>query len=94
MLLQLIEKERTVIELRQNTAKILQDKKNAWDRIATNFNSQKGIEAADVKTLKKVWDNLKTKAKKDVSKGKKERRLTGGGEVGCKEALKEAQDHP
>ena len=46
-------KEKSVLDAKQNTSKANSAKSQAWDSIAAAFNSQKGIQAADVKTLKK-----------------------------------------
>ena len=81
LLATLLIKVKSVLDVKQNASKANRAKSQAWDRIVATFNTQKGIQAADVKTLKKVWDNLKTKAKKDVRKEKKGRRQTCGGTI-------------
>ncbi len=53
----------------------------AWERITKGFNNQNGMIPTDTKQLKKMWDNLKSKTKKDAAKEKKERNRTGGGNM-------------
>jgi hypothetical protein len=81
-LMQLVSKEKNILELRQNTGKVLKAKADAWERIVTKFNAQaSGGRPCDVPQLKKVVDNLKLKAKKDMAQEKKSRALTGGGSI-------------
>ena len=54
--------------------------KKAWDEIANNFNSHEEVSNRDSQQLKKCWENIKSRAKKDVADEKRERRRTGGGE--------------
>ena len=80
VLVQLVQKEK-IVECRENTSKVWKQKKLAWERITKGFNEQNGMIPTDMKHLKKMWDNLKSKTKKDAAKEKKERNRTGGGKM-------------
>ena len=79
LIMQLVSKEKHVIDLKQNTGKVLTEKKAAWDRIVQTFNAQPGLKPCEAMQLKKVVENLKSKAKKDVAKETKMLNKTGGG---------------
>ncbi|XP_064635804.1 myb/SANT-like DNA-binding domain-containing protein 3 [Lineus longissimus] len=79
LLLQLVESEKGIIEQRENSSKVWRQKETAWETILKRYNSQKNVSKLDIKAIKKMWDNMKAKAKKDVSKEKKARHRTGGG---------------
>ncbi|XP_064645929.1 myb/SANT-like DNA-binding domain-containing protein 3 [Lineus longissimus] len=79
LLLQLVESEKGIIEQRENSSKVWRKKETAWETILKRYNSQKNVSKLDMKAIKKMWDNMKAKAKKDVSKEKKARHRTGGG---------------
>ena len=48
-------------------------------------NSQSGVMKRDAKQLKKCWENIKARAKKQLAKEKREVKLTGGGPSSSKQ---------
>ena len=82
-LMNLVQKEKGILDLKENTNKVLSKKNEAWARIVQKFNNQPSIKAGgsvcSALQLKKVLENLKAKAKKDVAQEKKNRQQTGGG---------------
>ncbi|XP_064625942.1 fibrinogen silencer-binding protein-like [Lineus longissimus] len=84
-LMNLVQKEKSILDLKENTNKVTSRKNQAWDRIVKKFNEQPSIKKGETECsatqLKKVLENLKAKAKKDVAQEKKTRHQTGGGPV-------------
>ena len=75
----LVEKSKSVIECRKNDSRSLKAKATAWEKITAEYNKHPQVNERDVKQLKKCWDNLKSKAKKQVAEAKRVHRRTGGG---------------
>lgn len=79
LLVELVSQHQKVIEQKDNSTTTLKHKNEAWDTICHLFNSSKGVQSSTTKSLKKLWDNIKSKAKKEVAMEKKEKYKTGGG---------------
>ena len=77
--MRLVEKLKDVIECRKNDSRSLTVKATAWEKITAEYNKHPHVNERDVKQLKKCWDNLKSKAKKQVAEAKRVHRRTGGG---------------
>ena len=54
-------------------------KTKGWESLAEEFNSQASVNKRDCKQLKKYWENMKSRAKKNFAKEKREAKLTSGG---------------
>ena len=62
------------------------NKKNrVWEDNSEEFNSQSGVSKRDSRQLKKCWENIKSRAKKQFAKEKRESKLTGGGPSSSKQ---------
>ncbi|CAK1591002.1 unnamed protein product [Parnassius mnemosyne] len=67
-----------VIENRRTDGVSLRKKSEAWEEITSQFNNSNVTQIADTKQLKKMWQNLKTKAR-DAKTLEAQRKRTGGG---------------
>ncbi|KAM7289278.1 uncharacterized protein ISCGN_029409 [Ixodes scapularis] len=72
-----------VIENRCTNKSSTEARAKAWELLTIEYNSNHGVRARDSKQLKKCWDNLKTKWKKEVSSDNRDRIATGGGPPGA-----------
>ena len=79
LLIELVGKHKDVIENKKNDYKTIRQKTLAWEELAQEFNSQSGVTKRDSKQLKKCWENVKARAKKNLAKEKRRAKLTGGG---------------
>nr|AHN53441.1 Myb/SANT-like DNA-binding domain [Nuttalliella namaqua] len=77
VLIELVGKYKTIIENKKSDAVSLNAKNKAWQKLSTEYNSVHGVRPRDVKQLRKTWDNLKTKWKKEQAKEKRCRMATG-----------------
>ena len=66
LLIQLVAEHKSVLECKKTDFGTTTKKKQAWEAIATKFNSGLQDHPKTPAQLPKCWDNLKTKAKKDV----------------------------
>lgn len=76
-LIELVNKYRGTIENKRTDAVSLNAKASAWEHLAIEFSSMEGVRPRDVKQLKKAWDNLKTKWKKQKARETRHRMITG-----------------
>ena len=76
---ELVRKHKDFIENKKNDYRTIKQKNSAWEALSEKFNSQSGVTKRDSKQLKKCWENLKARAKKQLAKEKREFKLTGGG---------------
>lgn len=67
ILINLVDKHKSIVELKKNDPSSIAKKQQKWKQIASEFNSEPNVEPRDDKKLKKAWENLKMKCKKDVS---------------------------
>ncbi|CAN8014713.1 unnamed protein product, partial [Ixodes persulcatus] len=72
-----------VIENRCTNKSPTEARAKAWELLTIEYNSNHGVRARDSKQLKKCWNNLKTKWKKEVSADNRDRIATGGGPPGA-----------
>ena len=79
LLTELVAKHKNVLECKRNDYKSIKQKTMAWESLAEEFNSQAGVKKRDCKQLKKCWENINSRAKKSITKEKREAKLTGGG---------------
>jgi hypothetical protein len=79
LLTELVRKHKDLLENKKNDYKTIQQKNNTWEALSEQFNSQSGVTKRDSKQLKKCWENVKARAKKQLAKEKREVKLTGGG---------------
>jgi hypothetical protein len=63
----LIEEKRKIIENKRTDFNTQGHKNAAWEKLTAEYNSSSDVHQRTVKQLQKKWDNLKMKAKKDVS---------------------------
>ena len=78
-----LEKEKEFIKNSSRDTPAVNAKDQAWGRIHTGFNSRSGaLIPRSNKDLKKKWDNLVTKAKKETTTFNVNQVITGGGPGG------------
>ncbi|XP_077256004.1 uncharacterized protein LOC143893960 [Temnothorax americanus] len=80
-LIEIIERERSIIENKKTDNVSLKDKENCWINIAKEFNSNSISGHRDVGCLKNCWDNLKKKTRKHFADIRSELFKTGGGKM-------------
>lgn len=68
----------SVIESKKHDNVIIQKKRRAWDDIHADFNAEATV-SRTLSQLKVLWKDCKAKAKKAMSRDKRERIKTGGG---------------
>ncbi|KAL3215114.1 hypothetical protein MRX96_034237 [Rhipicephalus microplus] len=59
---------KAVIQNKRTDAISLNAKAKAWEKLCTDFNSRPFVRPRDVKQLKKLWDNLKQRWKREKAK--------------------------
>lgn len=79
LLTELVRKYKDLLENKNNDYKTIQQKNNTWETLSQQFNSQSGVKKRDAKQLKKCWENIKARAKKQLAKEKRDVKLTCGG---------------
>jgi hypothetical protein len=67
ILRELVKNYISVVENKSTNKVGLKKKEEAWDQITIEFNQQPNVSARDSKSLRKYWDNLKTRTKVEVS---------------------------
>jgi len=67
-LIELVNEKKSIIESKKTDFGTKDNKNKAWIKIAEAFNSDEKVKKRTFKQPKKKWENLKTRAKKDVSK--------------------------
>ncbi|XP_075740368.1 myb/SANT-like DNA-binding domain-containing protein 3 [Rhipicephalus microplus] len=75
----LVLKYKAVIENKRTDAISINAKAKAWEKLCTDFNSRPFTRPRDVKQLKKLWDNLKQRWKREKAKQIRDVLTTGGG---------------
>ncbi|KAH6922346.1 hypothetical protein HPB50_013366 [Hyalomma asiaticum] len=75
----LVLKHKTVIENKRTDAISINAKAKAWEKLCTEFNSRPFVRPRDVKQLKKLWDNMKQRWKREKAKQIRDVLTTGGG---------------
>ncbi|XP_050516308.1 myb/SANT-like DNA-binding domain-containing protein 3, partial [Diabrotica virgifera virgifera] len=78
LLLQEIEKYKSIVECQATNKVNSKEKEEAWQKILSNFNS-KNLEFRTVGQIKNKYDNFKTRSRKIVASEKTYLRGTGGG---------------
>ena len=66
LLLELVSASKKVIECKKSDCGSIKSKQKAWTKIMTEFCCQPGTTRRSAKQLKKCWENLKRKSKKEV----------------------------
>ncbi|OXA46233.1 Myb/SANT-like DNA-binding domain-containing protein 3 [Folsomia candida] len=66
LLLSLVEAKKKILEDKKTDFINLEKKRKGWDQLTTEFNSSAEVTARTKSQLQKKWDNLKSRAKKDV----------------------------
>jgi hypothetical protein len=79
LLTKLVRKHKDLVENEKNDYKTIQQKNSTWEALFEQLNSQSGVTKRDSKQLKKCWENVNARAKKQLAKEKREVKLTGGG---------------
>lgn len=79
VLTELVNQHKDILESKKNDFRCIKKKNDMWKVLTEEFNSQNGVSKRDQKQLKKCWDNIKSRAKKTLSKERRETKLTGGG---------------
>ncbi|OXA46389.1 myb/SANT-like DNA-binding domain-containing protein 3 [Folsomia candida] len=74
-----IPKFKCIVENKSTNSIWTAQKDEAWAKISLEFCSQLNVTKRSGPKLKKSWENLKSRAKKQVSKTKRSRGKTGGG---------------
>ncbi|XP_075733056.1 uncharacterized protein LOC142775503 [Rhipicephalus microplus] len=84
LLVNLVTRHRAVIENKRTDAIAKHAKDSAWEKLTSEYNSQPGIRRVTVAQLRKLWDNEKSKWKKNQqSEEKRNLYATGGGPSTC-----------
>lgn len=78
LFLEVMKRYVSVIESKKHDNNIIKKKIRAWDDIHTDFNSEATVNKT-LDQLKVLWKDCKAKAKKAMSRDKRERIKTGGG---------------
>ncbi|KAK3871821.1 hypothetical protein Pcinc_023052 [Petrolisthes cinctipes] len=79
LLLDLITQRRDVILSRATDARMIPVKAQAWEQVTNSLASSGMGPTRTVKQVKKIWENMRSRAKKFVSDQKKKFYRTGGG---------------
>ena len=79
LLIELVDKYKGIIESKKCDAKSIKIKSNHWDIIAGEYNANSQVTKRDASKLKKCWENMKSRAKKNVAKKRRSSLATGGG---------------
>ena len=82
---ELVRKHKDILENKRNDYRTIQQKINVWEALSEEFNSQSGVTKRISQQLKKCWKNIKSRAKKQLAKEKRESKLTGGGPASSKQ---------
>lgn len=77
LLTELVAKYKNVVENKKTDAMSLHAKSRAWERLCVEYNSMPSVRPREVKQLKKLWDNLKQKWKKEKARQAREVMATG-----------------
>lgn len=64
----LVLKYKAVIENKRTDAMSINAKTKAWEKLCTDFNCRPFVRPRDVKQLKKLWDNMKQRWKREKAK--------------------------
>ncbi|RXG55478.1 hypothetical protein Avbf_11399 [Armadillidium vulgare] len=80
-LIKLVLKHKDIVESKNLQGSALLEKNEAWREIESDFNAVAFHNKRTCKQLKKLWDNLKTEKKKQLSSLKKEISYTGNGSL-------------
>lgn len=67
------------IECKKSDSTSLQKKRETWNRITTDFNSDSQVTIRTSNQLRDLWERIKRSAKKEITDEKRELRKTGGG---------------
>lgn len=78
MFLEVMKRYVNIIESKKHDNMIIKKKRKAWDDILVDFNAESTV-TKTLGQLKVLWKDCKAKAKKAMSKEKRERMKTGGG---------------
>ena len=81
---ELVPKHKDILENKRNDYRTIQQKNRVWEDLSEEFNSQSGVSKRDSRKLKKCWENIKSRAKKQLAKEKGESKLTVGGRSSSK----------
>jgi hypothetical protein len=84
ILTELVRKHKYILEDKRNDYRTIQ-KNRVREALSEEFNSQSGVSKRDFRQLKKCWDNIKSRVKKQLAKEKSESKLTGGGPSSSKQ---------
>ncbi|KAJ8931223.1 hypothetical protein NQ314_015895 [Rhamnusium bicolor] len=80
VLVSLVKEYGACIENKKTDGTSIQEKQNAWENIASYYNAQPDINIHRTsKQLKKLWDNLKQRKRKETTHLRHSQLLTGGG---------------
>lgn len=77
LLCDLIQRNKHIIECKKTDACTKEKKLRAWQNVTRDFNCAPGVRLRTVEQLKKCWDNLKTKSKKELCKETRQFFTTG-----------------
>lgn len=77
ILLELVGKYKTVIENKKTDGASTKAKHDAWERLTSQYNCMHGVVHRNTKQLRKAWDNLKVKWKREAAKGMRKTMATG-----------------
>ena len=67
LLLELVNASKKIVECKKSDCGSIKTKQKAWTKITKEFCSQPGTTRRSDKQLKKCWENLKRKSKKEVT---------------------------
>ncbi|KAL3219102.1 hypothetical protein MRX96_050541 [Rhipicephalus microplus] len=84
LLVNLVSRHKAIIENKRTDALAKRAKGSAWEKLTSGYNSQPGIRRVMVAQLRKLWDNEKSRWKKEQSEEKRNLNATGGGSSTCR----------
>ena len=67
ILLGLVQEKAAVLESKKSDGRTVELKKKAWEELTIIFNEQGEVSTRDGAQLKKFWENMKSRSKKDVA---------------------------
>ncbi|XP_064463408.1 myb/SANT-like DNA-binding domain-containing protein 3 [Ornithodoros turicata] len=79
LLLDLVDKYKSVIENKKTDGKTVQQKSVAWVKLATEFNAQSAVHTRDADQLRRCFENQKKKSRKEIARHRYAVFATGGG---------------
>ncbi|XP_046400247.1 uncharacterized protein LOC124166661 [Ischnura elegans] len=79
LMLSLIAERKAVLNCKKVDAVSVSSKTKAWKEVEIEFNRHEGVTKRSWKQIKRSWENMKAKRKRDLAAANRQRMGTGGG---------------